>query len=173
MASPAGATASGAGDAVVGADGDDQGQSDEAAPTQRALKPIGAAVFVLLGIAAMVSAIGFGTGSLDRPGPGLWPTILAAGLILSAVVFLVVNRDGKEGAFGAEVWNALIVVGSIVVFILLFEHVSFLVASVVLLAGCQLAAGARRWLPIALTCVLGTAAAYALFFVVLGIATPL
>lgn len=158
---------------VGGADELDQpSEADEAQPSQRALKPIGAAVFVLVGIAALISAVGFGTGSFDRPGPGLWPATLGAALVVSAVVFFVWNRDGKEGAFGSEVWNALIVVGSIVAFILLFEHVSFLVASVVLLAGCQLAAGARRWLPVVITCVAGTAAAYVLFFIVLGVTTP-
>ena len=167
-------------DATPGDQGDLPGDRDVdrpsdievAEPGQRALKPIGAAVLSLLGIAAMFSAIGFGTGSLDRPGPGLWPAILAAALVLSALAFLVVNRDGKEGAFGSEVWNALLVIGSIVAFILLFEHVSFFVASVLLLAGCQLAAGARRWLPMVITCAVGTGAAYVLFFVVLGVSTP-
>lgn len=166
--------APGRGAAPVG-DADDldvPSEAEEPQPRQRALKPIGAAVFVLVGVAAVVSAIGFGTGTFDRPGPGLWPATLGAALIVSAVVFFVFNRDGKEGAFGPEVWNALIVVGSIVAFIVLFEHVSFLVASVVLLAGCQIAAGSRRWLPVVITCVAGTAAAYVLFFIVLGVTTP-
>lgn len=147
--------------------------AESAAPRQRALKPIGAAVLVLLGGGAIVSGVGFGAGSLDHPGPGMWPLALGAALVLSTVVFLVVNRDGKEGAFGPEAWNALTVIGSIVAFILLFEHVSFLLAAVVLLAGCQIAAGATRWLTIAITCVVGTGAAWLLFFVVLGVTTPL
>lgn len=141
--------------------------------TQRALKPIGAAVLALLGGGAILSGVAFGTGALDRPGPGMWPAVLGAALVLSTAAFLVLNQDGKEGAFGPEVWNALIVVGSIVAFVLLFEHVSFLLASVVLLAGCQLAAGARRWLTITITCVVGTGAAWLLFFVALGVMTPL
>jgi putative tricarboxylic transport membrane protein len=140
---------------------------------QRVLKPVGAAVLALLGVGAILSGVAFGAGSLDSPGPGMWPAVLGGALVLSAVAFLVFNRDGKERAFGREVWNALIVVGSIVAFVLLFEHVSFLLASVVLLAGCQLAAGATRWLTIAITCVLGTGAAWLLFFVVLGVTTPL
>jgi hypothetical protein len=146
---------------------------EDAAPSQRVLKPIGAAVFVLLGAAAIISGAAFGVGAPDRPGPGMWPAALGSALAVGAIAFFVFNRDGKEGAFGPEVWNALIVVGSIVTFVLLFEHVSFLLASVVLLAGCQIAAGATRWLTIAITCVVGTAAAWLLFFVVLGVATPL
>ncbi len=146
---------------------------EAAAPRQRVLQPIGAAAFVLIGGAEILSGIGFGFGSVDQPGAGFWPAVLGGALVLSAVAFLVFVRDRKEGAFGAELWNALIVVGSIVVFVLLFEHVHFAVASVVLLTGCQLAAGARRWLPIVLTSVVGTAAAWILFFVVLGVTTPL
>ena len=170
MSSPGDATPGSAGDPAV--EQVSTADAEEAAPSQRVLRPIGAAVFVLLGVWAILSGVDFGAGALDRPGPGLWPVALGAALVLSAVAFFVFNRDGKEGAFGPEVWNALIVVASIVAFVLLFEHVSFLLASVVLLAGCQIAAGATRWLPIAITCVVGTGAAWLLFFVVLGVTTP-
>lgn len=146
---------------------------EEERESQRALKPIGAVVLMALGGFAVVSGIGFDIGSLDRPGPGLWPAALGGALVLATLAFVVFNRDGKEGAFGSELWNAGLVIASIVAFILLFEHVSFFVASAVLLLGTQLAAGARRWWAIALTCVLGTGGAWLLFFVLLGVSTPL
>lgn len=155
----------------VGVDGGDD--ADDAGHRQRALKPIGAVALALIGLGAIGAGIGFGPGSLDRPGPGLWPVALGGALVLSTIAFLVFNRDGKEGAFDRDGRHALLVVASIVAFILLFEHVSFLLASVVLLLGCQLAAGARSWWVIALTCVLGTAAAWFLFFQVLGVSAPL
>ncbi|APX33055.1 hypothetical protein BH708_10420 [Brachybacterium sp. P6-10-X1] len=149
--------------------------SAEVPPTvrQRALKPLGAGVLALVGIGAIVWAITFDVGSLDRPGAGLWPVALGGALTLGAAVFLVVNRDGKEGAFGREQVDAVIAVASIIAFILLFQHVHFVPAALVLMAGCQFAAGARRPVPIAVTCVLATAAAWVLFFVVLGVSTPL
>lgn len=143
------------------------------AARQKALKPVGAGVLALLGVGAIIWAITFDVGSLDRPGAGLWPVVLGGALTLGALVFLVFNRDGKEGAFGREQVDAVIAIASIIAFILLFQHVHFVPAAVVLMAGCQLAAGARRPLPIAVTCVLATAAAWVLFFVVLGVSTPL
>lgn len=140
---------------------------------QKVLKPLGAAILASLGAGAVLWAITFDVGSLDRPGAGLWPVTLGGALTVGAVVFLVVNRDGKEGVFGREQIDAAIAIASIVAFIVLFQYVHFVPAALVLMAGCQLAAGARRPLQIALTCVLATAAAWVLFFVVLGVSLPL
>lgn len=150
---------------------------DQAEPatlaTHSVLKPLGAAVLAFLGVGATVWAITFDVGSLDRPGAGLWPVTLGSALAVSAVVFLLFNRDGKEGVFGREQIDALIAIASIVAFIVLFQHVHFVAGALVLMAGCQLAAGARKPLSIAVTCVLATAAAWVLFFVILGVSTPL
>ncbi|MFC7375089.1 MULTISPECIES: tripartite tricarboxylate transporter TctB family protein [unclassified Brachybacterium] len=148
-------------------------EAGAAPPRQRVLKPLGALVLAAVGIGAIAWALSFGVGTLQRPGAGLWPLTLGAALTVGSVIFVVFNRDGKEGAFGREQLHALLAVGSILAFILLFQYVHFIVASLVLLTGCQLAAGARKPLQIALTCVLATAAAWVLFFVILGVSAPL
>ena len=53
-------------------------------------------VLVILGIAIVVVAAGYGFGSLKRPGPGLYPACLGAAIAICA--FFVVVADLRSGA---------------------------------------------------------------------------
>jgi drug/metabolite transporter (DMT)-like permease len=139
----------------------------------RRLKVISGAALAGVGILAAAWAAGFGFGSVDQPGPGFWPVLLGAVLCVSAIIFVMTNRDLKEMAFGSDLGLAALMLAAVVGYILLFEHVHFLVAAPLLLAGTQYLAGTRNLLAIILTSVLGTAGAWVLFFQILNVSLPL
>lgn len=57
-----------------------------------AYQVVGALVALVVGIGAMVLAVDYGLGSLRRPGPGLWPFIIAVLITVLAVALLAVGR---------------------------------------------------------------------------------
>lgn len=67
--------------------------ADERPPAGGAAYQIISAVVVLgFGVGAAVLAHGYGLGSLRRPGPGLWPFVVAIVIAVLALVLLVVGR---------------------------------------------------------------------------------
>lgn len=69
-----------------------------------AYQVISAVVVLVLGLGAAVLAQGYGLGSLRRPGPGLWPFVVAILIAVLAVVLLVIGRtlDDAEKFTGAS-----------------------------------------------------------------------
>lgn len=141
-------------------------------PNRRA-KLISGASLAAVGLAAAAWAVGFGFGAVDAPGPGFWPALLGAILVVGAVVFALRDRDQKEESVTADLGLVAVMLLAIVAYILLFAHVHFLVAAPLLLVGTQYLAGSRNVFAILLTSVLGTAGAWVLFFQILNVSLPL
>lgn len=109
--------------------------SRSAATPRRLLRLHRIAPLVLLavGVAALAGAYGLGLGELTRPGPGLWPFLVAV-LVTGTTAALVVVDDPAD----YERWThntARIAAGllSLGVFILLFGLIGFLVPAFLML----------------------------------------
>lgn len=139
----------------------------------RLLKSVSGFALIAVGVVAAVWALQFGFGAVSQPGPGFWPVVLGAALCVSAAIFVVTNRDLKELAFGSDIGIAAVMLVAVVGYILLFEHVHFVVAAPLLVAGTQYLAGTRNVIAIVLTSVLATAGAWFLFFQILNVSLPL
>ena len=132
-------------------------------------------IYVAIGVAALLIARNYNFGSGARMGPGYFPTVVAAALILVGTV--IVGRSffrPGEGIAGFA-WRPLaIVIASIVAFGFLIVRAGFPVAAVVLVLGCALASERFRLAPIPLLGMLGLIGLCIVLFVSgLGVPMPL
>ena len=65
---------------------------EELPPGGPAYQVVGALVALAVGIGGLVLALDYGLDSLRRPGPGLWPFIISAFIVVMSVVLLVTGR---------------------------------------------------------------------------------
>lgn len=163
----------GEGSAVVLPTEPDDGELGARDHPRRSLKILSGGVLAAAGVGATVWAASFGFGAIDQPGPGFWPVVLGVALCASALLFLLANRDLKELFFDSDLGVAAIMLTAVFIYILLFEHVHFVVAAPLLVAGTMYLAGARKLVAIVLTSVLSTVGAWLLFFEILNVSLPL
>jgi len=160
-------------DTPAGTDGIDEQEGEGLEAPNPLLKLLSGGALAVAGIAAVGWAMSFGFGAFGQPGPGFWPVLLGGALLVSAVVFVVTNRDAKEELVGKDVRIAAIMLVAVIAYILLFDHVHFLVAAPLLVAGMQYLAGEKRILAIVVTSTLSTLGAWVLFFQILNVSLPL
>lgn len=85
--------------------------------------------------AALCAGYGFqlGLGTLSQPGPGLWPTIVASGMAVAALMLFVSEKDaGDYESFTKRTWIIAGGFGLMVLFIVLFIFAGFTVATLTL-----------------------------------------
>lgn len=135
-----------------------------------------AGALALLAIFAVTQALRLEVGSLARPGPGFFPLVLSAALAVVAAALLVRSRRAKDGppipreptARGRLAATA----GALAAYVLLFERLGFVLATVGMLAFLFAALGRYRW-PIAVgAAVVVTLAAWVLFDTWLHVRLP-
>jgi putative tricarboxylic transport membrane protein len=102
-------------------------------------------VLLALGIAALAGAYGLGLGELTRPGPGLWPFLVAV-LVTGTTAALVLVDDPAD----YEHWTrqtARIAAGllSLGVFIVLFQVIGFVVPAFLMLLLWLRVFGGESW----------------------------
>ena len=124
-----------------------------------------------VGVAAMVYSLGLGFGSPTDPGPGLWPFVTSAVLVVGSVVLLIFRRglgeDYESFTSGARI-IALGVV-SLAVFVVLFQRIGFELPSLLVFVFWLRFLGRESWRTTILVSVGATAVFYVLFIVLLGI----
>ena len=85
-----------------------------------------ALVIVVLGGAALAGSLSLGTGSLSAPGPGTWPALVGAALIILGVVLAVRARQTNDAErFTSTGLLVLAAVASMVVFLALVGVIGF------------------------------------------------
>jgi putative tricarboxylic transport membrane protein len=137
------------------------------------LSAVAGVIPVALGAAVLWYARGLGFGSLADPGPGLWPSIVAALLIGAGAGIAVRARTARDTeAFTRG--SAAVVIGaaSLTGYTYLFELVGFEIPTVLLLALWLRFLGGESWRVTAAVSLLATAGAYALFITGLGVPLP-
>ena len=132
-------------------------------------------IYIALGICALVIARNYTLGSAARMGPGYFPTVVSALLIIvgCTIVGRAFFREGTS--LEAIAWKpALFVLGSIVAFGFLITRAGLVVAALVLVLGC---AAASEHFRLAWISALGLAALIAFCVVVfifgMGIPMPI
>lgn len=137
---------------------------------------IAALAFILVAVGAAVKAYGIGFGSFGAPGPGFFPFWLAAALAVVAAGYYAAHRgdDGAAGRARAAGWyrRPAIAVAIMLVYIQALEYLGFASATFILFTAWERAVERERWPKVGLVAVVGTAAMYLLFAVLLGLAVP-
>jgi putative tricarboxylic transport membrane protein len=126
---------------------------------------------VAVGIAAALGARDLGVGSLTDPGPGLWPLVVSAVLVITGAVVAVRPGDGAE-PIGRDAWVVVVACLSLVAYTAVIGVVGFELPTVVLLAFWLRVFGDESWRLTVAVSVGATAVVYAVFVLALGVALP-
>jgi hypothetical protein len=131
-------------------------------------------LLIAVGAGAILVARDYPFGTALRMGPGYFPVMLGALLILFGVAILAVGLRRGERISGAWSLRALVVLPlSLVLFGLLMQHAGFVPAMLVLVFGAAAAGTEFRFMEILLFALGLTALAVAVFVWGLGLPYPL
>ena len=132
------------------------------------------AMLIATGAVAVVIARDYAFGTSLRMGPGYFPTVLGAMLILFGLYLAAVGMKRQEKMSGGWSIRALIVLPlSLALFGLLMEHGGFIPAMLVLIFGSSLAGKEFKFVEVLLLSIGLTAFCVALFIWGLGLPYPL
>jgi hypothetical protein len=138
-----------------------------------AYQTVGALVALAVGLGGAVLAYGYGLGSLNKPGPGLWPFVVSVVIAALSAILLVVGRGlGDSEAFTRS--SALPVIGAItfVAFGLLLPVTGFEIPALAMCVIWLRFLGGESWRNTLVISVLTTATFYFLFLYGLRIPLP-
>jgi hypothetical protein len=138
-----------------------------------AYQTVGALVGLAVGLGGAVLAFGYGLGSLNKPGPGLWPFVVSVVIAALSAILLVVGRGlGDSEAFTRS--SALPVIGAVtfVAFGLLLPVTGFEIPALALCVIWLRFLGGESWRNTLVISVVTTAVFYFLFLYGLRIPLP-
>lgn len=126
---------------------------------------------VAVGIAAALGARDLGVGSLTDPGPGLWPLVVSAVLVITGAVVTVRPGDDAE-AIGRDAWTVVVACLTLVAYTAVIRVVGFELPTIVLLAFWMRVFGGEPWRTTVAVSVGVTLAVHVVFILALGVALP-
>lgn len=129
-----------------------------------------AAVPFALGATAVWASLDLGTGSLTNPGPGLWPALVGASIMLGSGAILIAGSDGEP--FVRRSWHVLIATLALIGFVVLFQTVGFVLPALLILAFWLRVISKESWRMTAGVTVGATVVLYVLFEMLLGVPFP-
>lgn len=134
---------------------------------------VAALVTLVFGVASAVVAYGYGLGSLQEPGPGLWPFVVGVLIAVLSVALLVVGRDLDDAeAFSRSSLQPFIGAATFVVLAYLMPVLGFEIPTLALCIVWLRFLGGETWRSTIVIGVLTTLAFYLLFLYGLQIPLP-
>jgi putative tricarboxylic transport membrane protein len=147
---------------------------------ERGFQSIVAAAFLLLSVAYGIGSLLLPMGTLERPGPGFFPSIVA--LVMAALSgpllwrFLCIKEPQPLGEHsfprGPDLRRVLALGGSLILFAVLLQPLGYRITSALLMGTVLRLLGMRHWGRIALSAVLATAISYWIFALLLDVPLP-
>lgn len=132
------------------------------------------AMLIAVGAATVLIARNYAFGTTLRMGPGYFPTVLGAILVLFGLYFVVVGLRSNEKIKGAWSLRAMIVLPlAFVVFGVMMTYAGFVPALLVLIFGSALASPQFKLIEVLLLSAVLIAIAVVLFVWALGLPYPL
>jgi putative tricarboxylic transport membrane protein len=144
-----------------------------------------AGIFLAVGIGYEAMALSMPVGGFGSPGPGLFPMLVGAALILTAAACLVQNLLSTRRAAAnidpsaspetrtVEHGKAWLLVAALILYVLALKPVGFPIALTLLLIASVRIFGYRNWLRNLAMSLLMTGIAYVVFIVWLKVPLPL
>lgn len=152
---------------------DDTMIAEPDAPESRGhLHRLGPAILLALSLTFLVSAAGMDFGSLSRPGPGFWPSVVAVITAGLSVVGLLLPRKEEEGFERRAVLRVGTLLIVLLAFPLVFGVVGFVVPSILLIIVMMRFLSQQSWLRSTIVAVTTTAVAYIVFAMLLDVRLP-
>ena len=138
-----------------------------------AYQVVGAVVALVVGVGGATMAASYGLGSLQQPGPGLWPFAISVLIIGLSVLLLVVGRHLHDAeAFTRSSWQPVIGVLTFVGLGFLMPVIGFEIPSLLMCAIWLKLLGGETWRSTVVVSVATVAAFYVLFLYGLRIPLP-
>jgi putative tricarboxylic transport membrane protein len=126
---------------------------------------------VAVGIAVAFGARDLGVGSLTDPGPGLWPLVVSAVLVITGAVVAV--RPGCDAeAIGRDAWRIVVACLTLLAYTAVIRVVGFELPTIALLALWMRLFGGEPWRTTVAVSVGVTVVVYLVFILALGVALP-
>ena len=134
-------------------------------------------IFAMFGLATGIySATALKIGTVSQPGPGLFPLICGAGIVLACLVWLLKNRaDCRESIplWSNRNWcRPLLAIVCMAVYAALMEELGYVISTLLFLIAWQVLIEAERWKKTAMIAIVGTVSMYILFVYFLRVALP-
>ena len=124
-------------------------------------------VVFFLGAAIFWFGRGLSIGTLRAPGPGFFPILIAAVLVVLSLFLMIggEKRESEEDAVSAPaiIIRMLVLFAALVAYFLLLEYLGFVVVSFLLMFFLFLWVGRQRWYVAFLSAVICIGLAYVLF----------
>lgn len=132
-----------------------------------------AAAVVALGGAALVGSLGLGMGSPSNPGPGTWPAVVSALLVILGIVLAFqARRTSDAEKFTRAAFRVLAAIGSMVAFVAFIGVIGFEIPAALLALFWLRILGRESW-RLSIIMSLGiTVVFYLLFVVALQVTIP-
>lgn len=129
-------------------------------------------VLFVLGVLSTIGSIRLELGTLQHPGPGLWPLVTALAIVLSSIVILVVPGDEPLEAWTRKSIGVGTGVASLGVFIILFNLVGFFIPAVLMMFLWLRVYGGEAMRTTIILSLTGPLALYVIFDSLLGVPFP-
>ncbi len=87
---------------------------------------------VIVGLAALIAAmaVNYGLGTFQRPGPGMWPLLVAIAVGICGIVLLITERDGSDyEALTKRSWIVILGFGIMAAYIVGFTYIGMTITS--------------------------------------------
>ncbi|MCO4250353.1 tripartite tricarboxylate transporter TctB family protein [Pseudarthrobacter raffinosi] len=145
------------------------GKNDRPGHQQRRLVPL---VLVAAGVSAVIGSWRLSLGELNSPGPGLWPFIVSIAVTITAAILTLVPDSAVPETWTRRTAGIAGGVGSLCVFVVLFESIGFLIPAFLMLMLWLRAFGREPWrwtIPLAVG---GAVVLHVIFAGLLGVPFP-
>ena len=126
-----------------------------------------------LAVAAIVGSLALGVGTPSEPGPGTWPLLISAGLLVLSVALAILARNHTDAErFTRASWQVLAGLATMVFFVSAIPFIGFEIPAAVLTFLWLRYLGGEGWRLSIVTSVAVVAAFYAIFVGALSVRIP-
>jgi putative tricarboxylic transport membrane protein len=132
-------------------------------------------VIFLLSFAIFWQGKGLSIGSLHAPGPGFFPALIAAVLVILSLFLMIgggKRESEEESASTSAIMRMLLLFAALLAYFLLLEYLGFVTVSFLLMLFLFLWVGRQRWYVAFLSAVVCIGLAYLLFEILLKSSLP-
>jgi len=136
-----------------------------------------AAFFIVLSIAVIYySVTKLSLGSVQEPGPGFFPFVCGAGILLLCLIWFAMNP--KVDTCPAPLWEKGVWVAPVIAMVIItlytfgLDILGYCTSTFLFLVAWQLGIVREKWVKTGVIAIVGTAAMYLLFGYLLGIPVP-
>jgi putative tricarboxylic transport membrane protein len=125
-------------------------------------------IFLAVAVFAIVEALRLGVGDFSRPGPGLWPLLVAGTTAaLTPVIFVIGQRFSIPERSGLK--RVVVILAALWLFVVAYPWIGFVGAGALMVFLVTRVAAREGWVTSLLVSVLAPAVAYVLFGTLLGV----